>query len=176
VRTLHGEGPRASDIPGEPEVYAELLDRDGVERGLRVKRLAASPEDGTQAGSRLNQAITIRNVALAVLGAAVLVLKPAYHGPFEDAFNAYAGNVAVSFALYFAAINATSRYGRPRLIAAVLTLLAVELFEVTNGFGVMANVYDPVDVIANAAGVGLAVIVDVGTSTTLRRHHGWVTR
>jgi len=75
-------------------------------------------------------------VALAVLGAAVLVLKSGYHGPFEDVLNAYAGNVAVSFALYFAAINATSSYGRPRLIAAALTLLAVELFEVTNGFGV----------------------------------------
>ena len=136
-----------------------------------MKRSAARSEAGTEPGSRLRRAITIRNVALAILGAAVLVLKSAYYGPFEDALNAYAGNVAVSFALYFAAINATSAYGRPRLIAAALTLLVVELFEVTNGFGVMANVHDPADLIANAAGVGLAVIVDLGTSTALRRRY-----
>ena len=128
-------------------------------------------EPGAEPASRLRRATTIRNVALAILGAAVLVLKSDYHGPFEDALNAYAGNVAVSFALYFAAINATSDYRRPRLIAAALTLLVVELFEVTNGFGVMANVHDPADLVANAAGVGLAVIVDLVTSTALRRHY-----
>jgi hypothetical protein len=136
-----------------------------------VKRSAARSEAGTEPGSRLRRAITIRNVALAILGAAVLVLKSACRLPFEDALNAYAGNVAVSFALYFAAVNATSAFRRPRLIAAALTLLAVELFEVANGFGVMANVYDPADLIADAAGVGLAVIVDLGTSTALRRHY-----
>jgi hypothetical protein len=135
-----------------------------------VKRSASRSEGSTEPGFGLRRAITIRNVALAVLGAAVLVLKSAYHGPFEDALNAYAGNVAVSFALYFAAINATSRYGRPRLLAA-LTLLAVELFEITSGFGVMENVYDPVDLIANAAGVGLAVIVDLGTGRALQRRY-----
>jgi hypothetical protein len=32
---------------------------------------------------------------------------------------------------------------------------------VTNGFGVMANVYDPLDIAANAAGIGFAVLVDM---------------
>ena len=136
-----------------------------------MKGSAARSEGSAEPGSGLRRAITIRNVALAVLGAAVLVLKSAYQGPFEDALNAYAGNVAVSFALYFAAINATSRYGRPRLLAAALTLLAVELFEITNGFGVMENTYDPADFIANAAGVGLAVIVDLGTGRALQRRY-----
>ena len=62
-------------------------------------------------------------------------------------------------------------YGRPRLIAASLTLLAVEIFEATNGFGVMENVYDPADFVANAAGVGLAVIVDIATGRVLQRRH-----
>jgi hypothetical protein len=122
-------------------------------------------------GSDLATAITIRNVVLAVAGAAVLVLGSAYSGPFAEAFQAHSGNVAVSFALYFAALNATARYQRPRLLAASLTLLAVELFEVTDGFGVMANTYDPIDFVANAAGVGLAVIVDLGTTRVLRRRH-----
>ena len=136
-----------------------------------MKRSAARWDGSTEPGSGLRRAITIRNAALALLGAAVLVSKSAYHGPVEDTINAYAGNVAVSFALYFAAINAVSGYARPRLIAAALTLLAVELFEVTNGFGVMANVYDPTDLIANAAGVGLAAIVDVATGRVLRRRY-----
>ena len=136
-----------------------------------MKRTAASSEGSTGPGSGLRRAITIRNVALAVLGAAVLVVKSAYHGPPEDALNAYAGNVAVSFALYFAAVNSTSRYGRPRLLAAALTLLAVELFEITNGFAIMENVYDPADLIANAAGIGLAVIVDLGTGRVLQRRY-----
>jgi 4-amino-4-deoxy-L-arabinose transferase-like glycosyltransferase len=116
--------------------------------------------------------MTIRNVAFAVLGTGVLVLKAGYQGPFGDVVDAYAGNVAVSFALYFAAVNATARYRRPRLIAAALTLLAVTLFEVTDGFGVMDNVHDPVDLIADAVGVGLAVVVDVVTARVLRRRHG----
>jgi hypothetical protein len=122
-------------------------------------------------GSELGRAITIRNVALAVTGAAVLVFGSAYQGPFGEVLQAYAGNVAASFALYFAALNATTRYRRPRLLAASLTLLAVELFEVADGFGVMANTYDPIDLVANAAGVSLAVSVDAATTWVLRRRH-----
>ncbi len=121
--------------------------------------------------SEPRRTITIRNVVLAVMGAAVLVLGPAYHGPASELLHAYGGNVAVSFALYFAAVNATSSYPRPRLLAALLTLVAVELFEVTDGFGVMANTYDPLDLLANAAGVGLAVIVDIATRPIIRRRH-----
>jgi hypothetical protein len=114
--------------------------------------------------------MTIRNVVLALLGAAVLVLVPAYDGPFETVLGSYGGNVAVSFALYFAALNATARYRRARLLAASATLVAVELFEASDGFGVMANTFDPIDFVANAAGVGLAVLVDVVTTPILRRH------
>lgn len=131
--------------------------------------MASTESDGRRSG--LSRAITVRNVALALAGAAVLVLAPAYHGPSRELLHGYAGNVAVSFALYFAAVNATSRYPRPRLLAALLTLLAVELFEITDGFGVMANTYDPIDLLANAAGVGLAVVVDLTTTPIIRRRH-----
>ncbi|MCZ7652964.1 MAG: hypothetical protein M5U13_18045 [Thermoanaerobaculia bacterium] len=106
----------------------------------------------------------IRNVGLAVLGATALAFKHAYRGPFAGAVLAWGGNVAAAFALYFAAIHATARCRHPRLAAAAATLLAVEAFELTNGFGVMANVYDPLDLVANAAGVGLAVLVDLLTA------------
>jgi len=116
----------------------------------------------------------IRNVTLAVLGALVLVLKSGYQGVLADVVHSYGGNVAVSFALYFAAISATAGYRRPWLVAAALTLLAVQLFEVTDGFGVMANVYDPADLIANTIGVALAVIVDAATGRALRRRRSQV--
>lgn len=41
-----------------------------------------------------------------------------------------------------------------------MALLVAELFEATNGFGVMTNVYDPFDFAANAVGVGLALGLD----------------
>ena len=105
--------------------------------------------------------LLVRNVIFALLGAVVLVLKHAYHGPLEGTVHSYAGNVSVSFALYFLASNATALTPRPRLIAGVATLVAVEAFELSDGFGVMANTVDPLDLVANAAGVALAVAVDL---------------
>jgi hypothetical protein len=106
------------------------------------------------------KAITARNVIFALLGACAFGLKRLYAGPHAQAVHAYAGNFSVSFALYFVALNATRRSRHPRLLAAVATLMAVTAFEVTDGFGVMANVYDPADILANAAGIGFALLVD----------------
>lgn len=105
--------------------------------------------------------IRVRNVALALLGALVLVLKGRYAGPGATLVHGYAGNVSVSFALYFAAVSATHALPPPRWWAAGLTLAAVTAFELSDGFGVMANVVDLLDLPANALGVGLAVLVDV---------------
>ena len=117
----------------------------------------------------LAPALRARNIGLAVLGAAVLVLKSSYSGPFEQIVHSYAGNFAVTFALYFAAVSSTHRLKRPRLLAALAALVAVTLFELTDGFGVMANVYDPLDVLANAAGVGFALAVDLLSSRLMSR-------
>lgn len=111
--------------------------------------------------------LRVRNVTFALLGAAALVLKPAYHGSPEGFVYSYLGNLSVSFALYFAAINATERYRRPRFAAAIVTLVAVEAFELSDGFGVMANVFDQVDLLANAMGVAVAILVDVATAGLL---------
>ncbi len=42
------------------------------------------------------------------------------------------------------------------MLPAALAVAVVELFEITNGFGVMSNVYDPIDLVANVMGVTLA--------------------
>ena len=102
-----------------------------------------------------------RNVTFALIGAAALVLKHSYAGAGERFVNAYAGNFVVSFALYFALLGAVRRSRYPRLLAAVVVFAVVTIFEVTSGFGVMANVYDPFDIAANAAGIAFAVLVDL---------------
>ena len=102
-----------------------------------------------------------RNVTFALLGAAALVLKHSYAGVGERVVLAYAGNFVVSFALYFAFLGAMVRFRYPRVLAAVVVFAVVTAFEVTDGFGVMANVYDPVDIAVNAAGIGFAVLVDM---------------
>jgi hypothetical protein len=111
----------------------------------------------------------LRNVVLDLLGVAVLVLKGRYSGPGEQFVKAYAGNLGVSFALYFVAMLVMPQSARGRVSAALVTLAAVTLFEITDGFGVMANVYDAWDLIANASGVCLAVLVDLLTAYVMSR-------
>lgn len=117
----------------------------------------------------MTRAETIRNVILALLGVAGLLYKSAYHGPLHEAVFAQGGNFAVSFALYFVSLNAAARHGFGRVAAAAATLLAVEAFEVTNGFGLMTNTYDRLDFFANAIGVAVAVVADLASSQFLKR-------
>jgi hypothetical protein len=112
-------------------------------------------------------AVKVRNVLFSLLGAAGLVFKPLYTGPFQELVLSHGGNFSVSFALYFAAINATVSTPYPRTLAAGLILVAVQAFELLDGFGFMANVYDPIDLLANFAGVGFAVLVDRATSAVV---------
>jgi hypothetical protein len=103
----------------------------------------------------------VRTVAFVLLGVAGLVLKPHYGGPLQELIWDHGGNVAASFAAYFvlALLPFAARWrGLP---AAGLALLAAELFEATDGiFGLMGNVYDGSDYVANVVGVGLAWAVD----------------
>ena len=109
----------------------------------------------------LTRAMRTRNIVFAVIGAAALVFKSSYAGLLGEVIYAYGGNFAVSFALYFAVVSATQKYRHPHLGAALIVLLAVTTFEISDGFGLMANVYDPVDLLANAAGVGFAIVADL---------------
>ena len=109
-----------------------------------------------------------RNVLLVLLGVAALVTKRHYSGPFVDIVHNYGGNASASFAVYFVIRITTSGWRYGRLLTASIALLIVELFEATNGFGVMTNVYDPADFVANALAVGLALVVDTLASST-----GW---
>ena len=101
-----------------------------------------------------------RNVLFVLLATVGLILK----GHYREAVHSYGGNVAASFAVYYvvALLPLPSRFGK--LLTAGLALAVVELFEALNGFGVMTNVYDQVDLAANAVGIALALAVDIVTS------------
>ena len=104
----------------------------------------------------------IRNLVFVFIGVILFVLRRHYSGPLEDIIHSYAGNFIVSFSLYFVFINplVQVRLRAKRVLAALLTLAAVESFEAFNGYGYMANTYDPIDYIANALGVGFALGLD----------------
>jgi len=109
----------------------------------------------------------IRNVAFILFGVMVLVFKSHYAGPAEVFVQSYAGNVSVSFAVYFLALYVPIESKHKKLFAAGFALAAVQLFEVFNGFGLMSNVYDSMDLIANFAGVVSGFALD--TALTFRR-------
>ena len=123
---------------------------------MPIKRQGSSSDSGTR----------IRDIGFILLGVAVLVFKRHYSGPYEAVIDAYAANVAVSFALYFNANLVAVKFRYRRLWAAGLALAAVELFEVFDGFGIMSNVYDSMDLVANGIGVLLALVVDSARAQT----------
>jgi len=110
-----------------------------------------------------------RNVGFVLLGIAAFVLKTRYSGPFTEAVHSWGGNVSVSFAVYFMVASSIPGRRLGRFATAVVALLVVQLFEATNGFGVMTNVYDSVDFAANLAGVGVAAATDIGASKVARQ-------
>jgi hypothetical protein len=75
--------------------------------------------------------------------------------------------VAASFAVFFLVSFAAS----PRLNRiwiGVVALAIVEAFELTNGFGVMTNVYDPFDYLANILGITLAFFADLASARIMQ--------
>ena len=110
-----------------------------------------------------------RDVAFVLLGALGLVAKRQLAVLGGPLVHDYGGNVAASFAAFFV-LKLPFVAARVRLAAAAaLALLAATLFELTDGFGFMSNTYDPGDYLANAIGVGLALVVEGVASLVARR-------
>jgi len=103
--------------------------------------------------------VKIRNLVMVLAGVFGLLLKGWLRGSLSSFVYSYLGNVTVSFAVYFL-VGFAPVPRLKRAWIAVIALLIVEAFELTNGFGVMTNVYDPYDLLANAVGIALAVGVD----------------
>jgi hypothetical protein len=120
---------------------------------------------GKENGTFRNRSM-IRSIAFILIGVAVLVLKASYRGPMQETVLSYGGNVAISFSVYFWATLLPFSPKSRRLISAAVALLVVQVFEATDGFGFMGNVYDGFDFLANIIGVGVAVAVDTAVDKT----------
>lgn len=116
----------------------------------------------------------IRCVLLVMAGTVVFLFLDHYQGPYAGTVRGQGGNVAVSFSLYFLLLIPFWRTRSPRIMAAIAALAAVQLFEATNGFGVMGNVHDPLDYLANALGIGAALGIDALMDLSDRRPPGGV--
>jgi hypothetical protein len=111
-------------------------------------------------GSGFDTAEKVRNVFFVLLAAAVFVLKRQYVGPLDEIVHAYAGNLSISFAVYFLFANLQFPLRFKSLLAAAIAFAVVELFEALDGFGVMLNTYDPIDFLVNAVGIALGLWLD----------------
>jgi len=109
----------------------------------------------------MNTTKRIRNLAIILFSCLVLFLKQYYSGPFKGLIQAYGSNILVSFAIYFLALVWLETLPQTRLLSGIGSLLIVELFELLNGIGPTSNTFDPMDFIANALGITLALVVDL---------------
>ena len=111
--------------------------------------------------------IRLRDLLMVLAGVACLLLKRWFAQSLGDLAFSYVGNLSASFAVYFL-VSIAAALRLTRVMIAGIALLVVELFELTDGFGIMTNVYDPFDYLANALGVGLAYCVDTASVRLLR--------
>jgi hypothetical protein len=102
----------------------------------------------------------VRNILFILLGVIILVLQQNYSGRYVEIVKSYAGNLSVSFAIYFLISIVADKWKNNKLITAGISLIIVTSFEVTNGFGVMENVFDPIDLFVNLIGIILALLLD----------------
>lgn len=99
-------------------------------------------------------------VAMDLVGIGGLLAARHYAGAGEALVHSYLGNVSASFAVFFVVALPPGMARRPSWAPAALALLVVQGFELTDGFGLMSNTYDPWDLVANLAGVALAWVTD----------------
>ncbi len=111
----------------------------------------------------------IRNVIFVLLGVLLLLIKPHYNGPFPDIVKSYLGNFSISFAVYYIISFYSGQWKMNKPLTALIALLIVELFEVLNGFGVMTNVYDEMDLIINLLGILFALSIDLMIKNVLQK-------
>ena len=115
----------------------------------------------------MNTPLRIRNIVMILVGVAGLLSKSWLRDSMGDLAHAYLGNVAASFAVYF--LVSLAAFPRlQRIWIAAVALAIVEAFELTNGFGVMTNVYDPFDYLANGVGIALAYCADLASARMMQ--------
>lgn len=110
----------------------------------------------------------LHSIILVLVGVLALLIKRWLSASLGEMAYCYLGNVSVSFSVYYLVLlGARARFNR--VVYILIALLIVESFELTDGFGIMSNVYDQNDLMANAIGVAIALVVDVAIGRILSR-------
>ena len=115
----------------------------------------------------------IQNVIFILIGVMLMLLKKNYDGPYQEIINSYLGNLSISFSMYFLISLNHTIWKSKKIITFLVSLAIVELFEITDGFGIMSNVYDSYDLIANLIGISIALAFDISIkrfSPKISRH------
>ncbi|MFC1526105.1 hypothetical protein ACFL6X_04755 [Candidatus Latescibacterota bacterium] len=97
-------------------------------------------------------------VAVGVLG---LLLCRHYAGPASDLIHSHGANVTFSFGAYFILKLCRLPLADRRPVCAAYALLGVSAQEVAQGLSLYPGIFDPLDFLANAAGIGAAWAVDL---------------
>jgi len=115
----------------------------------------------------MNTHLRIRNILMVLVGVAGLLSKNWFRDSIGNLAHAYLGNVAASFAVFFL-VSLAAVPKLHRILIAAIALAIVEAFELTNGFGIMTNVYDPFDYLANSLGIVLAYCTDLASARIMQ--------
>ena len=100
-------------------------------------------------------------VILVLLAISAFILKSQYQGPYQELVINYGSNILISFGVYLLLSLYAETRDINKFIVFVIALTLVELFDVTNGYGFMKNIYNVFDLLANFIGIFLAAFLDL---------------
>jgi len=103
-----------------------------------------------------------RYIIFILVGVLVSILKHKYDSPYVEFVKSYAGNFAVSLAVFFIFLFVLINL-MEQIFTAFITLLVVELFEITYAFSIITNTFDSNGIIVNILGVSEALGLDLLT-------------
>ena len=108
------------------------------------------------------------------IGVGGLLFSRHYSGVGASFLQAYGANVSVSFAAYFLLriLNLPPRGSK--YAAALYAFLAVSAQEVAQALRLYPGMFDALDFLFDAAGVGLALVIDMAKSKKIQSLKRWV--
>ena len=111
----------------------------------------------------------IRNLLLTGIGVGGLLFCRHYYGPMGDIFHSYGANITFSFGAYFIFKFFRLPPTDKKYMNAAYTLSGVSATEIAQGIGFYRGTYDPLDFFVNAAGIALALGIDIIISRQKRK-------
>lgn len=106
----------------------------------------------------------IRNILYIAIGTGGLLFSRHYSGPMGDFFHCHGANVSISFALYYLSKSFRLPLNDNKLMNAAYAMVVVSAQEAPQGIGLYPGAYDPLDFLADAAGIGFALGADISRS------------